>query len=257
MHQLLERQLARATKATGEVDLAALLRFVEAAYVESDVERDRTDRAMLLVCDEMDTLNAELRQLAHHDMLTGLPNRLSFAEFATRAMERAKDGESLAVLLVDLDRFKAVNDTLGHAMGDALLCEVSDRLRSAVRDGDIVARMGGDEFAVLQIGPPRTQDSEALARRIVGNLSKPYLIRGIRLTVGASVGVALAEDGASDDVDLLLLNADRALYRAKNEGRCTWRMYEPETIDETADAAESEARPDRRKINCFDDGLER
>ena len=123
MHKLLARQLARATLPSGEVDLDALLRLVNAAYAEADQERDRLDRAALLTSEEMDQLNNELRQLAHHDMLTGLPNRLLFSEFARRATARAKLGESFAVLLIDLDRFKAINDTQGHAMGDALLRE--------------------------------------------------------------------------------------------------------------------------------------
>jgi diguanylate cyclase (GGDEF)-like protein len=159
-------------------------------------------------------------------VLTGLPNRLAFSESAMRAVQRARQGEQLAVMLVDLDRFKTVNDTLGHAMGDALLCEVAVRLRATVREGDSVARLGGDEFAILQIGPEVPQNAENLARRLVEYVSAPYVIRGCELSVGVSVGIALAGSG-SDDVDLLMHNADRALYRAKNEGRCTWRIYEP------------------------------
>jgi diguanylate cyclase (GGDEF)-like protein len=219
--------MARATGTAGELDLAVLLSLVDAAYTESDLERERNDRAMLLTCEEMDTLNDELRELAHHDALTGLPNRLSFGESATQAIRRARQGESLAVLLVDLDRFKAINDALGHAMGDALLREVAARLRSAVRSGDTIARIGGDEFAILQIGRDRIDGAADLARRVVDQLSAPYNIEGCKLTVGACVGVALAALPDMEDVDQLLLNADRALYRAKNEGRCTWRMHEP------------------------------
>src|SRR5664279_5631172 len=145
MHKLLARQLSRATRPSGEIDVDVLLRLVEAAYVEADRERDRLDRAALITSEEMDQLNDELRQLAHHDVLTGLPNRLLFAQFANRAVQRAKLGERFAVLLIDLDRFKPVNDTFGHATGDTLLCEVAARLRVAVRSGDEVARTGGDE----------------------------------------------------------------------------------------------------------------
>ena len=201
-----------------------LLQLVGAAYTESDEERDRSDRVALITCEEMDQLNAELRVLAHHDALTGLPNRLAFAECALRSVQRAKLGESFSVLLLDLDRFKAINDTLGHSMGDALLREVAARLRSAVRREDHVARMGGDEFAILQLGAPA--DAEELARRLVVCLSAPYLIGGYEMAVGASVGAAFAAAG-THDVDVLLHNADVALYRAKNEGRCTWRMYAP------------------------------
>ena len=228
MHRLLERQIARATSPAGELDVGVLMRFVDAAYAEADLERVRNDRAMLLTCEEMDTLNVELRQLAHHDGLTGLPNRVSFAEAALRAIQRARQGESLAVLLVDLDRFKAINDALGHAMGDALLCEVAARLRSAVREGDTVARMGGDEFAILQVGRERSNAAQDLAHRVVDRLSAPYVhrrLQSFRRRVGRRRALA---DRVCEDVDLLLLNADRALYRAKNEGRCTWRIHEPQ-----------------------------
>jgi diguanylate cyclase (GGDEF)-like protein len=227
MHKLLARQLARATLPSGEVDLDALLRLVNAAYAEADQERDRLDRAALLTSEEMDQLNNELRQLAHHDMLTGLPNRLLFSEFARRATARAKLGESFAVLLIDLDRFKAINDTQGHAMGDALLREVAGRLRAIVRHEDKVARIGGDEFAVIQYGAELPQGAEFLAQRLVQRLSSPYSISGHELSIGASVGIVVAGPGIHDEV-LLLHNADLALYRAKNEGRCTWRVFEPQ-----------------------------
>lgn len=232
MHRLLERQIVRATGPSGELDLDSLLRLVDAAYVESDQERDRTDRATLLTCEEMDQLNEELRYLAHHDALTGLPNRLAFAQFALRAVQRAKQGESLAVLLIDLDRFKAVNDTLGHAIGDELLREVAARLRATVRGGDELARMGGDEFAVIQFGGEQPESTEILARRLVQRLSSPYSIQGHQMNVGACVGAALAGPDVQD-VDLLLRDADLALYRAKHEGRCTWRIFERQlTISE-------------------------
>lgn len=226
MHRLLARQLARATRSSGELDVDALLRLVDAAYVEADEERARTERATLVTCEEMEELNTELRQLAHHDALTGLPNRLAFAEFALRAIQRAQLGESLAVLLVDLDRFKLVNDTLGHSMGDALLCEVAGRLRAVVREEDFVARIGGDEFAIVQVGSEQPQSAEILARRLVERLTAPYTIRGHNLAVGGSVGIEFAGPGV-EDVDLLLRNADLALYSAKNEGRNTWRIFDP------------------------------
>jgi diguanylate cyclase (GGDEF)-like protein len=226
VHRLLARQVARAKRASGEVDLEALLRLVGAAYVEADQERDRLDRAALLTCEEMDQLNAELRQLAHHDALTGLPNRLLFAEFARRAIQRAQLGETFAVLIVDLDRFKAVNDTLGHATGDSLLREVASRLRDTVRSEDAVARTGGDEFAIIQYDADPSRAAESLARRLVQSLSAPYRIAGHVLDVGASVGIAVAGAGVHD-VDEVMRNADLALYRAKNDGRCTFRTFDP------------------------------
>jgi diguanylate cyclase (GGDEF)-like protein len=230
VHRLLERQIVRATRVSGELDLAALLRLVDAAYVEGDQDRYRVDRASLLMSEEMDQLNNELRQLAQHDALTGLPNRLLFKEFASRAFQRAKRGEPLAVLLVDLDRFKRVNDTLGHQIGDTLLCEVTARLRSAVRKVDDVARMGGDEFAIVQVGSEQPQSAELVAQRVIKRLSAPYAIGGYDMAIGVSVGIALAGRGV-DDVDSLTRNADIALYRAKHEGGNTcaslnrrWRL---------------------------------
>jgi diguanylate cyclase (GGDEF)-like protein len=226
VNRLLSRQIARATKRTGTLDIELLLELVDAAYCEADRERDRNNRATLLTCEEMDKLNEELRELAHHDSLTGLPNRLSFAQFAKRAVARARLGESLAVLLVDLDRFKLINDTLGHATGDALLCQVAERLRGATRETDMIARIGGDEFAVVQVGlSAQPADAESLAERLVNRLSAPYEVRRQEMNVGASIGIAVAGTGMHD-VDLLLRNADVALYHAKNAGRNTWRVFE-------------------------------
>jgi diguanylate cyclase (GGDEF)-like protein len=131
------------------------------------------------------------------------------------------------VLLIDLDRFKPVNDTLGHPVGDALLATVADRLRSTTRPTDTVARIGGDEFVILQTGFRDASDTQALARRIVDLIGRTYMVEGHLLTIGASVGVALAPaDGI--DGDRLLKNADLALYRAKLDGRGTFRFFEPE-----------------------------
>jgi diguanylate cyclase (GGDEF)-like protein len=166
--------------------------------------------------------------MARLDPLTGLPNRLLLRERLAEALARlARTGEACALLLVDLDRFKPVNDTLGHPIGDALLEKVADRLRSTVRPTDTVARIGGDEFVILQAGIRDAAGTQALARRIVDLIGRTYMVEGHLLTIGASVGVALApEDGA--DADKLLKNADLALYRAKLDGRGTYRFFEPE-----------------------------
>ncbi|GJD97818.1 putative signaling protein [Methylobacterium iners] len=173
---------------------------------------------------------AEVRadEIARQDPLTGLPNRLLLHERLKEALGRLhRNGEACAVLLIDLDRFKPVNDTLGHPMGDALLSKVADRLRSTVRPTDTVARIGGDEFVILQTGVREASDTQALARRIVDLVGRTYMVDGHLLSIGASVGVALApNDGA--DVDKLLKNADLALYRAKLDGRATYRFFEPE-----------------------------
>ncbi len=166
--------------------------------------------------------------MARLDPLTGLPNRLLLRERLAEALARlARNGEACALLVIDLDRFKPVNDTLGHPIGDALLEKVADRLRSTVRPTDTVARIGGDEFVILQTGIRDAAGTQALARRVVDLIGRTYMVEGHLLTIGASVGVALApEDGA--DADKLLKNADLALYRAKLDGRGTYRFFEPE-----------------------------
>lgn len=166
--------------------------------------------------------------MARLDPLTSLPNRLLLRERLEEALARLqRTGEACALLLIDLDRFKPVNDTLGHPIGDALLAKVADRLRSTVRPTDTVARIGGDEFVILQTGIREPAHTQALARRLVDLIGRTYMVEGHLLTIGASVGVAFAPaDGTS--ADKLLKNADLALYRAKLDGRGTYRFFEPE-----------------------------
>jgi diguanylate cyclase (GGDEF)-like protein len=175
---------------------------------------------------------ARIAHLAWHDALTGLPNRSRLRDELDRQLKRNARGDDLALLLLDLDHFKPVNDTLGHAAGDAVLQEVARRLRDGVRETDFVARLGGDEFAVLQCGPAQPAGSSALARRLIDAVCQPYQVAGHTLHVGASIGVAIAPfDG--DDPDTLQKHADLALYRAKAEGRGTLRYFEP-AMDEDA-----------------------
>ena len=171
---------------------------------------------------------ARADEMARLDPLTGLPNRLMLRERLAEAVARlVRTGEAFAVLLIDLDRFKPVNDTLGHPIGDALLEKVADRLRSTVRPTDTVARIGGDEFVILQTGVREAADTQALARRVVDLIGRTYMVEGHLLTIGASVGAALAP-GDGVEADKLLKNADLALYRAKLDGRGTYRFFEPE-----------------------------
>jgi diguanylate cyclase (GGDEF)-like protein len=167
-----------------------------------------------------------IHHLAHHDVLTDLPNRALFHDRLDRALARSKRGNTrLAVLALDLDRFKFVNDTLGHAAGDGLLKSVARRLEEAVRETDTVARLGGDEFAVIAEDVKGAEECSILARRIVESLAKPHLIDGNQIISAGSVGIAMTpEDGL--EPDLLMKNADLALYRAKNEGRGTFRFFE-------------------------------
>ena len=165
--------------------------------------------------------------LARHDGLTGLHNRAYLAEQLATQLPRTARGDELALILLDLDRFKNVNDTLGHALGDALLCQVAQRLRAHVRDGDTVARLGGDEFAVLQNGSGQPGAATVLAQRLIEVLSQPFDLDGHQAHIGCSVGIALAPfDG--DTADTLLKYADLALYRAKGAGRGVLRFFEPE-----------------------------
>ena len=164
--------------------------------------------------------------MARHDALTHLPNRTLFAERLQHALGENGRAAGMAVLCLDLDRFKAVNDLLGHAAGDLLLQIVAARLQRCVRAGDMVSRMGGDEFTIIQAGPYSAEAATALARRVVEVTNEVYDLDGRRASVGVSIGIAVAPgDGILPEV--LLRNADTALYRAKAEGRGTWRFFEP------------------------------
>ena len=171
---------------------------------------------------EQRRIEARMQHMAHHDALTDLPNRVLLRE---RLEDALKGSAPVAVLWLDLDRFKEVNDTLGHATGDALLKAVTERLLGCVRDRDTVARLGGDEFAVIQTGAGQPLGATTLALRIIEAISAPYQINDHQVVVGASVGISVAPDDATD-ADQLLRNADLALYRAKNEGRGTYRFFE-------------------------------
>jgi diguanylate cyclase (GGDEF)-like protein len=166
-----------------------------------------------------------IHYLARHDLLTGLPNRGVLREELERALAACPRGEVPALLCLDLDRFKPVNDGYGHAVGDALLKQVAERLRACVRETDVVARLGGDEFAVVQRGAGQPLGSTRLAQRIIEALGRPFELEGQVVHIGTSVGVALAPDDG-DDPEALLRNADLALYRAKSDGRSTFSYFE-------------------------------
>lgn len=176
---------------------------------------------------ELQRIEAQVTHLAHHDHLTGLPNRTTIRNRIEDALKACADDGQIAVMCMDIDRFKAVNDTLGHPVGDELLINVAKRLRACVREADSIARLGGDEFAIVQVGGEQPDDATALAQRICDVLKRPFDIDGHQVMVGASVGIAMAPcDG--EDADLLIKNADMALYRAKNDGRGTFRFFEQE-----------------------------
>jgi diguanylate cyclase (GGDEF)-like protein len=170
---------------------------------------------------------AQITRLARHDTLTGLPNRLMLQERLEQAISMAGRGRTSAVLCLDLDRFKAVNDTYGHPTGDLLLQAVADRLSACVRDVDTVSRLGGDEFVVLLVDIDQAAAATTVAQRIVHEMNQPFDLKGIPVSVGISVGIAVTPLDATSGVALLKC-ADTALYRAKIEDKGSWRFFKPE-----------------------------
>ena len=168
---------------------------------------------------------AQIRHMAGHDALTGLPNRTLLHEMMARMLAHPRRGESIAVLCLDLDHFKAVNDTLGHPIGDVLLKAVADRLRNCVRDMDVIARLGGDEFVIVHVGIEKPEQAGALARRLVEVIAEPFDLDGNQVVVGTSIGIAVSPTDGGDS-DKLLKHADMALHRAKADGRGTYRFFE-------------------------------
>ena len=165
--------------------------------------------------------------MAHYDALTDLPNRAVFYEKMEELLRCGPQSPAFAVFSLDLDRFKSVNDMLGHPIGDKLLQAAAGRMRRCVRDTDMVARLGGDEFAILQITFDKPADISMLASRLIETVGAPYQFDGQQIVVGASIGIALAPaDGA--DPDQLIKNADLALYRCKAEGGGVYRFFEAE-----------------------------
>jgi diguanylate cyclase (GGDEF)-like protein len=168
-----------------------------------------------------------IAHMARHDALTDLPNRVLLLEQLNHEIKRVKRGECLAVLCLDLDQFKSVNDALGHHIGDELLKLVGERLRGCTRELDIVARMGGDEFAIIMTQMDQAADAATLSKRIRDSVIKPYQIDGHQIVTDISIGISVAPMDAVES-DELLRNADMALYDAKADGRGTFRFFEPE-----------------------------
>lgn len=176
--------------------------------------------------DALEASASRVTHLAHHDALTGLPNRVLFREHLDLALSPAVFNTSpVAVICLDLDNFKEVNDSLGHAAGDQLLQQVSQRLQACASHNDTVARLGGDEFAVIQIGTNQPHDAEELSRRLIESIRTPFVVDDQTLHIGVSIGIALA-DTTNGIPERLLKNADIALYRAKQGGRATYRIFE-------------------------------
>ena len=164
--------------------------------------------------------------LAHYDALTDLPNRALFRDMLERALGKLQAGERLAVLYIDIDEFKGINDALGHPIGDELLKAIAARLRGCLQENDVAARLGGDEFAIIQTAVKQPSDTTHLVEKIYAAIRQPYDCAGHMITTDASIGIAVApEDGTH--LDQLLKNADLAMYGAKADGRRTSRFFEP------------------------------
>lgn len=194
-------------------------------YSANDINFLQSIANMLAAVIERKRAEDDVQRLALQDPLTGLPNRGLFQDYLQQELVRAKRSRHmLAVLLLDLDHFKDVNDTLGHPIGDRLLVVVAERLRASLRATDTAARLGGDEFAIILSEIRSPEDAAAVARKVVDSMSEPFKIEGHALHIGVSVGITISPDDGAD-VDDLLRNADLALYRAKAEGRNIHRFY--------------------------------
>jgi len=188
----------------------------EARYIINVVD-DVTDRRRA---------NEKIAHLAHYDALTDLPNRVLFREQVERELRRTRRGEQFALLYIDIDEFKSINDSLGHPVGDELLKVVAARLKSCIGENDLVARLGGDEFAVIQTNIGHAAGVVEFVTRVHAAIRQPYQCLGHQLSTDASIGIALApQDGT--DLDELIKNADLAMYGAKANGRRTHRFFEP------------------------------
>ncbi|HET9403489.1 MAG TPA: EAL domain-containing protein, partial [Burkholderiales bacterium] len=190
-----------------------------AVYRIAGIAEDVTERKLA---------ETQLMQLAHYDVLTNLPNRVLFYDRLKQALAQARRNQwNVGVLFIDVDRFKNVNDTLGHAMGDKLLQQVSERLTGAVRAGDTVGRLGGDEFSIVLSNLTSAQDANLVAQKIMAGFNEPFKLDSAEIYVTASIGITLYPDDSVEQ-DTLIKNADAAMYRAKELGRNSFQFYMPE-----------------------------
>jgi diguanylate cyclase (GGDEF)-like protein len=249
-NQVVRSLLPLAATLFGVVTLLVLLMSLKLrrAMKREDEQIAELERAHL----ELKAKEAQAHHLAYHDVLTGLPNRALFNDRADQALLRARHGEAMAILLLDLDRFKNVNDRFGHLAGDELIQQVGKRLSRVISGSEVVARLGGDEFAILLQGEDFADNLEATLDRILEDLHRPYDIQGNQAHVGVSIGVARAPECGTDRTDLMR-KADIALYRAKDEGRDCYRFF-TEAMDETVQLRTS-LEADLRAALATGDGL--
>jgi diguanylate cyclase (GGDEF)-like protein len=230
-HRTLVRQLRRLGLCITEVpDMAQwteLLNVVSGCYSDADADRYTLGRSIDIASSEMRELHQVLIHQARHDSLTGLLNRAAVTEELAQRIATCSEGHGIAILFVDLDRFKQVNDTYGHSAGDDVLVEAAQRIQAAVRDRDVVARQGGDEFVVLLSDVADASDAIEISQRICEEFKVPFQIDGRRTRIGVSVGVTLA-DSNTLDADSLLRQADFAMYDAKAAGGSRFVVFRTE-----------------------------
>ena len=209
---------------TFELEVSPLKDSQGQLYGIIEVARDVTDR--LRIEKELRDSQSHLYRLAHHDTLTGLPNRLLFRDRLTQAISKAERNRTgLAILFLDLDRFKIINDTLGHDVGDDLLVEVAERLQRQCRQSDTVARLGGDEFVFVLEAVSNRKDAAVVAEKIMAALTQPVHIKGHELTISTSIGIALYPEDCGE-LEGVIKCADIALYAAKDIGRSNYQFYD-------------------------------
>ncbi|MFC7738547.1 PAS domain S-box protein [Roseomonas sp. GCM10028921] len=236
----MEASWMRAMASSQPLDVESRFRLKDGSFrwfrSRAAARRDETGRIVRWYGTDEDIHERKLaeQQIAHmayHDPLTGLANRRLFYQELERALARLHAGKHLALHSIDLDQFKGVNDTLGHAAGDILLRKAADRLSGCVPEGSVVARLGGDEFAIIQTDLCGQENSTVLARRILEVLEESYQLNEQQAVTGASIGIALAS-GQGTTPEEVIRNADIALYRAKTDGRGTFRYFEPKMDEE-------------------------
>ncbi|MCO7514505.1 EAL domain-containing protein [Pseudomonas guariconensis] len=234
--QYLEQQLARGARSTKgyaaetRVDTACGLRILRSRALLSQNREGQADYVLFIAEDATEELaaHAQIHHMAHHDALTGLPNRVLFHERLKQALVRGDDsGKLTAALCLDLDNFKNINDSLGHAFGDKLLRALGKRLRRELREHDTLARLGGDEFAVVLVGLESRESACSTAQRLIDAVCPPFHIEGHQFSVGVSIGIAIAPDD-HEQAEQLLGYADMALYEAKRNGRNRYECFQVE-----------------------------